>query len=286
VPGVYKFVLKVWTNTDEFSQSIVTVYVHSFLNANLAAQQQHKSSTNKLLDVNSQNLINQNLIEIKLDIEPSLFSEYVKERFLTKFQMLLQEQKVEFKLDEPNVILINSRISADGKKSIVVLELIVTDVIDGHAAGIQMSPKELLQTHHGLNDLLGDNRKIIASSVLIKQLRRNQNLLQKSLKKVETVLAYLKISMLNPPQHHDTLLDYFDIKVLTISQVTCTNDEIGSLSSRANFYNCSNHGKCDQYSHKCICDKFWTSNFYLHYLDYESDITNGNNCGNVKNQKK
>jgi hypothetical protein len=76
--------------------------------------------------------LNENVIQIELDIEPSMFSEYLKERFLNQFQDMLTRHREQFRLKKPRVVLVNTRIVAPpnySKKSSVVLELIVTDLI-------------------------------------------------------------------------------------------------------------------------------------------------------------
>jgi hypothetical protein len=62
------------------------------------------------------------------------------------------------------------------------------------------------------------------------------------------------------------------ISIIDISQATCNTERF----SRG--FNCSFHGKCDAYSHECICDKYWMPNFYMYYFDKQHDLTNGNNC--------
>lgn len=57
-----------------------------------------------------------------------------------------------------------------------------------------------------------------------------------------------------------------------ISQATCNTERY----SRG--FNCSFHGKCDVYSHECVCDKYWMPNLYMFYFDKQHDLTNGNNC--------
>lgn len=271
VEGEYRFMLKVWTNTNEYSQSTVHVYVHSTLNTNRIQMGQQRK-------YKQENELNENIIQIELDIEPNLFSEYLKDRFLSKFQLMLQEQKM-FKLMHPQVVLINTKIASPvgySQKSSVILELIVTDLIN---EGFRSEPMPIQDggVFNDEVDLIGENRKIVNNSHLIRLLRKNQKVFQFSFNNINSMLAYFKAPEKIETIKHYSILDSLDIKVLTVSKLTCTDDF--SPTSSSNTYNCSNHGKCDFHSHKCICNKFWMPNLYLYYFDYESDLTNGNNCG-------
>lgn len=280
VTGVYKFTLKVWTNTNEFSQSSVNVYVHPFL------MDENKPTNNEMIEqqksTNDQT-INKNIIEIELDLEPKRFTEYIKDQFLYKFQLLLQQHQRDFHLEQPKVVLVNSRIASpfSSGKSRIILEIIVTDIIDPKNVSVELPVSKLEDRVYYTNmNVIGPNRRVVMAASLVPKLRKNLKSFEKMLEKLDYVFAYLKISSnaLKIPNKHESLLENFDVKISSINVLTCTNDEIAS-TQRNNYYNCSNHGKCDTYSHKCVCDKFWMFNFYSYYLDYENDITNGNNCG-------
>ena len=43
--------------------------------------------------------------------------------------------------------------------------------------------------------------------------------------------------------------------------------------------NCSDHGYCDTFTFKCVCDRYWMMNIYKYYLANTFDETYGNNCG-------
>lgn len=145
-------------------------------------------------------------------------------------------------------------------------------------------------------DLVGANRHIVDNSELIRLMRRHQNVFQFAFNNINSVWAYFGKDPLGHEEDKSSasivaslaangntknnnkkpysMLDQLEIKVLTVSKLTCTGD-----FNVSHQHNCSNHGKCDFNSHKCICDKYWMPNLYLYYFNYESDLTNGNNCG-------
>lgn len=292
VEGVYKFTLRVWTNTREYSQSTVHVYVHSTLNSNRTASASPVTSTRPTY--RQEHELNENVILIELDVEPSMFSEYVKDRFLTKFQQMLDEHRRQFGLVKPRVILLNTRIAAPldySTKSSVILELVVTDVVQVSAVDFELpgvNTMGIVVNDHV--DLVGENRRIVDNSNLIRLMRRHQNVFKFSFNNLNSVWEYLgKATNKNndikqqQQQNNNDNLNYYsmlgslDVKVLSVSKLTCTSDFYAAPNAIS--YNCSNHGKCDFNSHKCICNKYWMPNLYLRYFDYESDLTNGNNCG-------
>lgn len=265
VEGEYKFVLKVWSNEGEFSQDFVHVFVHGSTNQNVPAQS-HNSV-----------LINQNMIEIELDIEPSLFSEGLKIEFLNKLQNFLLKNK-EFKLTDPKLVLISSRVSFINQKSSVILELLVTDLIN---SSIPM----------GISDdlVLGDkNRYICASGPIVLQLRKKQKSFKNLLNSIQTIIERIHTNGIQNQTLLGTIkqlegkknqvLDFLNVKILSIRQMTCFDDRLFDQNLN-NTYSCSGHGTCDMHSRKCICTKYWMPNFSRYYFNYESDLTEGNNCG-------
>lgn len=301
VEGVYKFLLRVFTNSKEYSQSTVHVYVHSTLNSNRTSSSSKSSISSS--KYRQERELNENVILIELDVAPSMFTEYLKEHFLEKFQQMLDEHRKQFRLTKPRVILLNTRIVAPldySTKSSVVLELIVTDIVQGESSSSSLNEFELpsvITNGVVVNDeidLVGENRRIVDNSNLIRLMRRHQNVFRFSFNNMNAVWKYfgkvasdsaaakpVVTSSNNNPNNlnYYSLLDSLDIKVRSVSKLTCTSDFYASATPHANSYNCSNHGKCDFNSHKCICNKYWMPNLYLKYLDYESDLTNGNNCG-------
>lgn len=276
VEGEYRFLLKVWTNDNELSQDTVHVYVHSSTS---------NSDANSTISLNSSlksesPSLNDNIVQIELDIKPSLFSEYLKEQFLTKLQILLQQQ-VELKLKQPKVILVNTKIIINSKgKSSVLLELIISDILDEKIKTADLKISQIENVYSEDTDLIGENRKIVKSAVLVKLLRKKQKTFKTLLNSMHTFIQRMQATNVTQElPSRPSVLDFLDIKILSISQLTCTDDSLFIHSKHVNKYNCSNHGKCDLHSHKCICDKYWMPNLYLYYFDYESDLTNGNNCG-------
>lgn len=236
--------------------------------------------------------LNENIVLIELDIEPTMFSEQIKERFLTKFQLMLDQHRKQFALIKPRVVLVNTRIIGPvgySKSSSVVLELIVTDVLNENVVdwALQGATMNGLVVNDHV-DLVGENRRVVDNSHLIRLMRRYQKAFRFSFENIniDTVWSYFGKETshsrhTSPPPPAQSILDLLEIKVLSVSKLTCTSDFYASERPDANSYNCSNHGKCDFYSHRCICNKYWMPNLYLKYIDYESDLTNGNNCGNI-----
>lgn len=282
------------------SQSKVHVYVHSTLNTNRTVSMSNVSGR----VFKQERELNENIIQIELDIEPSMFSESLKTKFVDKFQRMLVEHSRQFHgLVRPRVVLVNTRIAAPrgySTRSSVVLELIVTDRrLDAVAAAAadddQLTPSTLNALVYDRDvDLVGEHRRIVDNSHLIRLMRRHQKVFHFSFDKIQSsVWAYFGGMMANststaaqttqPPKSSASssysMLDSLDVKILTVSKLTCTSDFYAAASPLANSYNCSNHGKCDFNSHRCICDRFWMPNLYLRYFDYESDLTDGNNCG-------
>lgn len=269
VEGEYRFILKVWTGEGELSQDFVHVYVHGSANENL----NHFENSVQM---------NENMVEIELDIEPSLFNENLKIEFLNKLQNFLKENK-EFKLIDPKLVLVNTRISVNNRKSGVVLELVVTDLTNS-----------TIKTPTGITEdlALGEKyRKICSSQTIVRQLRKKQKSFKTLLNSIQTIIERIQSDGLknetllntikqidNPKKNKKSIQDFLNIKILSIRQMTCFDDRLFDTEAK-NSYNCSNHGKCDMHTRKCICDKYWMPNYFRYYFDYESDITNGNNCG-------
>ncbi|RNA39755.1 hypothetical protein BpHYR1_012044 [Brachionus plicatilis] len=264
VEGEYRFVLKVWSSEGEFSQDFVHVFVHGSTNENVSAQAHNPAH------------INQNMIEIELDIEPSLLSEGLKIEFLNKLQNFLLQNK-EFRLTDPKLVLINSRLSYLEKKSSVVLELLVTDLVNSSIPS-------------GISDdlVLGDkNRHICPSAPIVLQLRKKQKSFKNLLDSIQTIIERIQINGLKNQTLMGTIeqldnkksqvLDFLNVKILSIRQSTCFDDRLFDQSLN-HTYSCSGHGTCDMHSRKCICNKYWMPNYSRYFLNYESDLTDGNNC--------
>ena len=69
---------------------------------------------------------------------------------------------------------------------------------------------------------------------------------------------------------------YSELRIIDVGLLTC---EVEKNSVMVVGRSCSDHGVCDHFSGKCVCDKYWMPNLYLFYLRNEEDLTSGNNCG-------
>ncbi len=117
VEGTYRFLLQVWTNSNELSQDTVYVYVHSTFSLYNNIDTANTRESEKSSDLN---LIYDNLIQIELDYNPSEFSQNIKDDFLRRLEILLQQSKSNF--NNLKVILTNTRVSTFSKTSRVVVE--------------------------------------------------------------------------------------------------------------------------------------------------------------------
>lgn len=268
IEGEYKFVLKVWSVEGEFSQDFVHVFVHGSAYQNIPAQLQNLTQ------------LNQNIIEIELEIEPSLFSESLKVEFLNQLQNFLLNNQ-DFKLIDPKLVLISSRLSLLNQKSSVVLEILVTDLINSSKPS-------------GIGDdlILGDkNRYICPSAPIVFQLRKKQKSFKSLLDSIQTIIERIQTNGIKnqtlmdtirqPENKKNQVLDFLNVKILSIRKTTCFDDRLLDQNLN-NTYSCSGHGTCDMHSRKCICKKYWMPNYFRYFFNYESDLTDGNNCGNLK----
>ncbi len=121
---------------------------------------------------------------------------------------------------------------------------------------------------------------IINSNEIVRLLKR------KSLGKlVDTTLEYIQKLPINELKQlnkkSSKIVD--QLNIIDVSLLTC-----GKLTQSGNFSvakKCSDHGECDHFSGKCVCDKYWMPNLYLYYLRNDQDLTSGNNCGENNHSK-
>ncbi len=253
--GLYRFLLQVWTNTNDFSQDTVHVHVHSSLNNKPFSKEESYSLTDEMD-------IQDSLIQIELDIDPVSFTEIKKQKFLEKFQQYLYNP--EFKLKRPSFILVSTKISTKLKKSTVLVEFLVVEneLDDSNGSAYNTALINLTNSF-----VLKENQKLVKTSNLIKALRSTQE--------KPSILSLLLLPLTNNDIATSPYksLDFLDIRVHDIVQPTCNTQKY------TRGFNCSSHGKCDKFSHKCICDKYWMPNLYMYYMENKSDLTNGSNCG-------
>ncbi len=125
-------------------------------------------------------------------------------------------------------------------------------------------------------------QNIINSSIIVKQLKR------KSLGKlIDSTLEYInKLEYIDKLEYMEKIKQariiqtkpgYNELRIIDVSLLTC---KIGNFSTVAG--KCSKHGKCDHFTGKCVCDKYWMPNLFLYYLQNEHDLTSGNNCGKYR----
>ena len=116
---------------------------------------------------------------------------------------------------------------------------------------------------------------IVNSNDIVRLLKR------KSLGKlVDATLEYINKLPINElkklkktPKYPADQLRIIDVSLLTCGKVPQVSGNF-SVAKK-----CSEHGECDHFSGKCVCDKYWMPNFYLYYLRNDQDLTSGNNCG-------
>jgi hypothetical protein len=304
IEGTYTFILRIWTNTNELSQDTVQVHVHGTpqLSAHSSSQMiVSHSGSSFLVPFDKQNLA-ENLVQIELDIQPNNFNEFLKKQFLRKLEILLKQYEM-FKLQNPRVFLINTKVffNTYTSKSTVILEVIITD-----SKQVNMNENELDdEIDANFDDQTMAGREIIKSDFIVRELRKRQkylkfNLINSSLSSVKSMLKTFNLesynSYLNSFIHtmftnntamgNVKLEEFLNMKVLGISQVTCLAGVYNSSLAKNARFSCSNHGKCDVFSHKCICDRYYMHNVLLHYFSYENDLTDGNNCGKLDSIKK
>ena len=258
--GFYRFLLQVWTNANDFSQDTVHVYVHPYLNSPpFSIDVNNKEDISPLREMDIQD----SLVQIEIDMDPAKFSEKKKEAFLKNLQDLLQQP--EFKLIQPTVVFVSSKVSINLKKSTVLIEILVVENDFSHKADSHFT-----SISEGFT--LTEYQTLAKSSGIVKALRakrKNPNLFGAFLQPIPNVEV---VSSTHPYES----LELLGVKILNVIQPTSNTQKY----SRG--FNCSSHGKCDAFSHKCICDKYWMPNLYMYYFENKSDLTNGSNCGKSK----
>jgi hypothetical protein len=266
VEGVYTFLLRVWTNTDEMSQDTVHVYVHS--SSVPESNQANMNQSSELSD---------NIVQIELDIEPKMFTELVKQEFLNKLQMFLLH--AELNLKRPKINVVNTRISTKEEKSTVILDLLIVDQAN------DLPSKEIIdemgiysksQIYNQNQVFVSANENIVRSEQIIGLLKKKKNFrayLDFVLHSIR-LDTHLDTSVASKQKFSTNELAFSEIDIIDVGQLTCN---VHNKNSR--LFNCSNHGVCDTFSQKCICNKYWMPNLYMYYIRNEADLTNGNNCG-------
>jgi hypothetical protein len=221
---------------------------------------------------NDNELSNSNIVQLELNIEPAKFTTDILNQFVHKLEIFFQQPK--FKLTKPKVNLINIHVSTRSKRANVLFEFFLTVLGSSNERNSPMSIVNNDYTSKSLiyNDKqfkINDNQKLLKSQDVLKLLRTE-------MPSVYSWVNYLLILLTNAKQLEDTKtessISYLGLDIIEIKQLTCDN---GNYSRS---FNCSNHGVCDPFSHKCICDKYWMPNLYLYYSNNGAELTNGNNC--------
>jgi hypothetical protein len=258
VEGVYRFILKIWSNSNEFSQDVVHVYVHSHLNSSKSINSDTTDHKNHRELVNKE-FINENIVQIEVDIEPKFFTESVKNSFLNKLQILLQQSE----LKNPKLLLVNSKVSFKSAKSRVILEVIVCEDSSSQHNDDTFDYEYLIK-------LSQDSIRADKMGATLRRVLRNKDLIKilKTNNQIYSVKSSIN-SLLNP-NSNNLALNYLGMKITEIGLFTCEYSHNDT---------CSNHGTCDSLTGKCVCSKYWMPNLFRFYLQNESDLTNGNNCG-------
>ncbi len=151
--GIYRFLLQVWTNSGDFSQDTVHVQVHSSIDEKPFSKEESNSFANQ---IDLQN----NLFQIELDIDLSSFTERRKHSFLRNLQEYIQQ--LVFKLKQPTLIAVSTKISTKLKKSNVLIEFLVVEnsVLDSNATLIASLANEFV---------LNENQKLVKTKEKIRQ---------------------------------------------------------------------------------------------------------------------
>lgn len=279
VEGVYRFVLSMESSTGEFSRDTVDVVVHS----SYIAQRPDSDKSSNQMDLDSlgsrQDLqvVYDNLVQIELSYTPEEFTQFIENDFISRLEILLK--KSDHKFNNPKVILTNTRITSHAKNSHVILELFVCE--DLSAIFIENHRKELNvfdfkkhadleedMNHWFLTDTKESKQNIISSDIIVHLLKR------KSLGKlIDSTLEYIDRLPIKQARIFKKNPGYSELHIIDVSVLTC---EIGNFSEAAG--KCSEHGECDHFTGKCVCDKYWMPNLYLYYLQNDQDLTSGNNC--------
>lgn len=274
--GVYRFMLKIYSLNGEMSQDTVDVYVHSsYITDSYDDKSQIKSSQTFHHSLTELQVVYDNLIQIELDYKPEKFSQAIENNFVKHLEVLLKQSKLNF--NNPKVIHTNTRISTGSKKSRVILEFFVCEdlpLVFNEDVNIfdfgKFSELEEDSMHSAISNknLSALKQNVITSSKIVKLLKR------KSLGDlIDSTLEYIN----RLPINHENLIlyppsKYSELKIIDVSQLTC---EVGNFTI---IKKCSQHGVCDHFTGKCVCNKYWMPNLYLYYLKNEDDLTSGNNC--------
>lgn len=267
VEGVYTFWLRVWTNTNEMSQNTVHVYVHS-----------SSVPQSNQVNMNQSSELSDNIVQIELDIEPKKFTESVKQEFLNKLQMFLL-QAAELNLKRPKIIEINTRISTKEEKSTVILDLLIvnqTSDLSSKETLDEMSIYAKSQVYNQNQVFVTANENVVRSDQVIGLLKKKKNFRAYLDFVIHSIRldTHLDTSVASKQKFSTNELVFSEIDIIDVGQLTCN---VHNKNSR--LFNCSNHGVCDTFSQKCICNKYWMPNLYMYYIRNEADLTNGNNCG-------
>jgi hypothetical protein len=290
-------VLEVWTNKNEYSRDVVHVHVSPFVSANEHVKDQEDLIKASYMDKNITNLLNENLIRLEIEIEPRLFSEYVKESFIRELRSHLQEQ-TELNLYKPEVILLNAKMlnSELTGTGTVMLELFITDQVNMDKDGF-LNKKNIIE----LSML-----KNLAQNKLQSVEQNNANApIYQRLVNVNYLVSYMRRKLMRPSRFVErltslsTLLASAATTNTTVATPKASNEHTTTGIKRIIISNvakqvcsdysmllgvnqsqsCSTHGSCNKYTHRCVCKKNWMPNIYKYYIDYEADLTGGNNCG-------
>jgi hypothetical protein len=287
--------LEVWTNKNAYSRDIVHVHISPFVNGNDHLNDQDYLIKASYMDKNITSLLNENLIRLELEIEPRLFSEYIKDSFLAELRSYLHEQS-ELNLYKPEVVLLNAKMlnSELTGASSVILEIFITDQVNMDKEGflnkknvIELSILNKLAQNKLHSDEKNIYQRLVNVDYMVSFMRRK---LMRPSKFVERLISLntLLISATgngngsaskSSNNAHALTADHNRIVIKNVAKQVCS--DYSMLYGVNQTQSCSAHGSCSKYTHKCVCKKNWMPNIYKYYIDYEADLTGGNNCGRL-----